>query len=102
MTIRTSEHTVRFVHPFRLTGMDHPQPAGTYLLETDEELIEELSFPVYRRLATRIFVPAGSGSVIVEEVIDVDPRELQAALENDSGVSDTGAAPTPRADGEAG
>jgi hypothetical protein len=27
---------------------------------TDEELIEELSFPVYRRVATMIFVPAQS------------------------------------------
>ena len=25
---------------------------------TDEELIEELSFPVYRRVSTMIFVPA--------------------------------------------
>lgn len=99
MTIRTSEQTVNFVHPFRLTGMDHPQPAGTYLLETDEELLEELSFPVYRRLATRIFVPVVSGSVVVEEVIDVDPLELEAALANDSDVSDV---PTGPAEGKVG
>jgi hypothetical protein len=29
---------------------------------TDEELIEELSFPVYRRVSTMIFVPADSAS----------------------------------------
>jgi hypothetical protein len=32
--------------------------AGDYRVVTDEELIEELSFPVYRCVATMIFVPA--------------------------------------------
>ena len=40
-----------------------------------EELIEELSFPVYRRIATMIFVPRSSSAV---EMVAVDPRDLQA------------------------
>jgi hypothetical protein len=31
---------------------------------TDEELIEGLSFPAYRRVSTAIFVPAPSGSAV--------------------------------------
>ena len=31
---------------------------------TDEELIEELSFPVYRRVATMIFVPKRKPTVL--------------------------------------
>ncbi len=92
MTRRTSQRTIRFTHPFQLTGMDVPQPAGTYLLETEEELLEELSFPAYRRIATRLFLPVVPGSTIVEEVIDIDPLELEAAQENDSRAASAGVA----------
>jgi hypothetical protein len=50
---------------------------------TNEELIQELSFPVYRRLATMIFVPAAShGSAV--EMVAVDPRDLQKAQDRDA------------------
>jgi hypothetical protein len=48
---------------------------------TDEELIEELSFPVYRRVSTMIFVPTESPSSV--EMVTVDPLDLQAARERD-------------------
>src|SRR5690349_20118352 len=60
MTIRTSSKTVSFARPFLLKGIDRVLAAGQYKVITDEELIEELSFPVYRRVATMIFVPADS------------------------------------------
>jgi hypothetical protein len=44
---------------------------------TDEELIEELSFPVYRRVSTMIFVPTSSASTV--EMVTIDPQDLQAA-----------------------
>ena len=31
---------VTFTHPFNLSGVDEVQPAGTYTVETDEELLE--------------------------------------------------------------
>ena len=40
-----------------LKGVGRELPAGSYRVATDEELIEGLSFPVYRRVATMIFVP---------------------------------------------
>jgi hypothetical protein len=40
-----------------LKGVDRILAAGDYRIVTDEELIEELSFPVYRRVAAMIFVP---------------------------------------------
>ena len=46
-----------------------------------EELIEGLSFPVYRRVATMIFVPAQRGAI---EMVTIDPAELQAARERDA------------------
>ena len=83
MTIRTSSKTVTFAHPFLLKGVDRILPAGDYRIVTDEELIEELSFPVYRRVATMIFVPAESGSASTVEMVTIDPQDLQAAQELD-------------------
>jgi hypothetical protein len=62
-------------------GVDRILPAGNYRVATDEELIEELSFPVYRRVSTMIFVPAESASSI--EMVAIDPQDLQAAQERD-------------------
>ncbi len=61
-------------------------PAGGYEVVTDEELIEGLSFPVYRRVATTMLVPAQSyqGSV---ELMTVDPLKLAAAQDRDNAVT---------------
>ena len=83
MTIRTSSKTVTFAHPFLLKGVDRILAAGDYRIVTDEELIEELSFPVYRRVATMIFVPAESGSASTVEMVTIDPQDLQAVQELD-------------------
>jgi hypothetical protein len=64
-----------------LKGVDRILPAGNYRVVTDEELIEELSFPVYRRVSTMIFVPAKSASSV--EMVAIDPQDLQAAQEQD-------------------
>jgi hypothetical protein len=81
MTIRTTRKMVTFVRPFMLKGVDRILPAGDYRVLTDEELIEELSFPVYRRVSTMIVVPAGSASSV--EMVKVDPQNLQMAQERD-------------------
>ena len=52
MTVHTSRKTVTFARPFSLSGIDEVQPAGTYTVETDEELLPGLSLPAYRRIAT--------------------------------------------------
>jgi hypothetical protein len=46
---------------------------------SDEELIEELSFPVYRRVSTLIFLPPHGSSSI--EMVSVDPADLAAAAQ---------------------
>jgi len=50
---------------------------------TDEELIEELSFPAYHRVATLIFVPGEAQHASSVEMVTIDPGELQAAHERD-------------------
>jgi hypothetical protein len=83
MTTRTNGKTVTFAHPFLLNGVDRMLPAGDYKVATDEELIQELSFPVYRRVATMIFVPAESHQASSVEMVAIDPRDLQEAQDRD-------------------
>jgi hypothetical protein len=84
MATRTSEKTITFTHPFLVKGVDRLLAAGDYRVVTDEELIEQLSFPVYRRVATMIFVPGASGHVSSVEMVAVDPRDLQHAQDRDA------------------
>jgi hypothetical protein len=75
---------VSFARPFLLKGVDRVLAAGQYRVTTDEELIEELSFPVYRRVATMIFVPADSQNSSSVEMVAIDPRDLQDAQDRDA------------------
>ncbi|GLR82999.1 hypothetical protein [Azospirillum oryzae] len=81
---RTTTRTVTFTRPFELSGMDGVQPAGSYVVETDEELIDSLSFPVYRRTATWIHLPhvdgrSNGGSGMAQTAL-IDPDELDRIL----------------------
>jgi hypothetical protein len=83
VTTRTSRRTVTFQRPFSLNGFDRPQAAGTYTVETEEELLD-VSFPAYRRLATWIHLHAQPGSPLITETVSIDPEELDAALVRDT------------------
>lgn len=84
MSVRTSSKSVTFTRPFFLSGIGEVQPAGTYMVETDEELLAGVSFPAYRRVATLIFLPSRPGRAVREQIADIDPLELQAAQERDA------------------
>ncbi len=84
MTTRTSSTTVAFGRPFLLKGIDRTLPAGDYQVVTDEELIEGLSFAVYRRTSTMMLVPGESHRASSLEMITIDPRDLAAARERDA------------------
>lgn len=84
MTIRTTSRTVTFTRPFVLSGIVEEQPAGTYTVETDEELLQTASVPAYRRISTLIRLPGRPGSSVLGYVVDIDVAELAAALETDA------------------
>ena len=84
MIARTQRRTVEFRRAFLLKGVDRILPAGKYDIVSDEELIEGLSFPVYRRVSTIIFVPAAAQASAIE-MVTVDPRDLQSAQDRDIG-----------------
>jgi len=82
MTTRPRRTAASFARPFLLRGVDRMLPPGTYEIVTEEEMIGALSFPVYRRVSTVIFVPGQSASSI--EMVTIDPLDLAAAQTNDA------------------
>ena len=82
-----------FVHPFLLKGIGRTLPAGEYDVLTDEELIEGLSFPVYRRISTMIIVPAPAPRMASVEMLAIDPGELQSELDRDAATPEPIAGP---------
>ena len=84
MAMRTSKRTVTFVRPFTLGGSSVEFPAGRYFIETDEERVDELSFPFYRRTATMMQLIADPLHPGVTETAVIDPLDLEAALQADA------------------
>ena len=83
MTVRTTKFTVTFLEPFTLSDFDEVLPPGPYDVETEEELLDGLSFPAYRRLLTLIHLPLKRGHPGVSQTLAIDPNELDAALKRD-------------------
>ncbi len=88
MQNRTRREDIVFKRPFMLKGWAEPQPAGAYAVDTEEELIEGLSFPAYRGVSTTITrqgTPAGA----LVEAIPVDSRELAKARAADGAAGES-------------
>jgi hypothetical protein len=83
VTIHITRTTMSFSRPFKLRDLDALQPAGDYLLHTDDELIEGLSRLTYRRVATFLHLPSTSRPQGRAEFLPVSPAELDMALEKD-------------------
>ena len=79
MTMRTTSRTIAFRRPFLLRGFEFEQPAGAYIVDTEEELMESLSFPVWKRVATSIWL-RDNGTT---EYLRIDPADLDAACARD-------------------
>ena len=84
MTMRSRRETVTFLHPFRIKGVDRLLPAGPYEVITDEEMIEGLSFPAFRRVATMIMVPAAPSRSSTMEMISIGSVDLADAQRTDA------------------
>ena len=89
MTSRTIKNTVTFTKPFVLGKLDEVLPAGTYALETHEELLQTVSFPAYRRVLTLIHLHPERDQPGVERTLVIDPKELDAALKRDQTIAKT-------------
>lgn len=81
MSLRTQRESVTFRAPFSIPGLDDLQPAGTYTIETEDELLEPLSFTAYHRVSTSIVLPLGRNSY---QIVKIDPGDLAAAQRRDA------------------
>jgi hypothetical protein len=88
MTVRTTSKTVTFMHPFSLSGAIEAHPAGTYTVETDEELLQPSSLPAYRRIATLLRLERQTGTVLTQ-IVETNPVELAGALARDAQPDET-------------
>ena len=84
MTTRSTESTVRFSHPFRLSPFDRAQPAGSYRLLTEEEPLQGLSFEAFQRVRTLLYLPADGAPGRTREAVEINPAELAAVLVADA------------------
>jgi hypothetical protein len=89
MTVRTTSRTVTFMHPFNLSGVDEVQPAGTYTVETDEELLQTLSLPAYRQISTLMRLPARRTGAMLTQIVEINALELAAVLARDAQPNET-------------
>jgi hypothetical protein len=87
MTTRSRREMVHFKHPFRIKGVDRLLPPGAYEVITDEEMIEGLSFPSFRRVATMIMVPGAAPRISSVEMISISAVDLSDAQRNDASAS---------------
>jgi hypothetical protein len=82
MTTRTTTRTVTFARPFVLGELEEVFPAGVHTVETDEELMQGISFIAYRRVLTTIYLhPKGHRDRV--RTLTIDPKELDAAIERE-------------------
>lgn len=77
--LRTTSATVSFSAPFMLKGRTEIYPAGSYEVETDEEIVEANGRTVYLRVATLLYIRSPG----MARTLRIDPDDLHRALAAD-------------------
>lgn len=80
MSARSTETTVTFNHAFQIKGVDERLPPGTYLVVTEEERLDSLSFPAWHRTGTQLHLPAIATASATRQAVTIDPEDLMLAL----------------------
>lgn len=84
MVTRTRSQEVVFRRPFVLSGLSSLQPAGVYVVDIEEEQLDTLTVPAWRRVATVVQLKRENAT----EYVSVDPTELHEALMRDGAQPD--------------
>jgi hypothetical protein len=83
-TTRVSSTTVTFARPFILDGFGELQRPGSYVVDTEEELMDTLSLVAWKRISTVIQLSRHGGI----EYVPINPEQLGDALRRDSAQHD--------------
>ena len=79
METRTMISAVTFRRPFRLCGLTDEQPAGTYVIRREQELLDTMTAIGWRQISITIEIRRDGAS----EYVPIDGQELRAALAKD-------------------
>ena len=80
MCERKSEKRINFAHSFVIKSHNETFPAGSYVLESYDELINGISFIAYRTLRTFLRISITKNGAVTRRIIEVDKAEIDAAL----------------------
>lgn len=83
MTTRTTQTVIHFSSAFQLAGVNTSLPAGDYRVDQDEESIDGVSRLAWRRLSTFIHLPAIGERSSTQQMVPINPADLDAALDKD-------------------
>lgn len=86
MLTRTRIETVTLKRPFRISGLADDQPAGEYVVETNEELLTGVSFIAYRRVKVLMHLKARKSRPDLTETVWLEPDEFDSVLDRDSAI----------------
>lgn len=95
--LRTTRKVITFRHPFFLSDAEDLYAAGQYAIETDEELLQDVSFPAYRRVATLMQRIHDTDPKRIMPVETIDPLLLDAAIMRDAQTCEAPLRDTPAA-----
>lgn len=84
MLNRIRTETVTFKHPFRIADLAEDQPAGEYVVETNEELLTGVSFIAYRRVKVLMHLRSRKDRPGLTETVWLEPDEFDRVRERDS------------------
>ncbi|WP_259780427.1 hypothetical protein [Aestuariispira ectoiniformans] len=83
--IRTNAKTVTFCKSFILKDVDEVFPAGSYLVEVDEECVRGGGSIIgYKRLLAVMHLPVPQSLDGLTRAVFVDPLELDAVIAKDN------------------
>jgi hypothetical protein len=85
VTMRSRREKVPFRRPLQIKGIDRSLPLGDYVVITDEEMIEGISFSCFRRVATLILSPGAAPNQSTMEMISNISADLSDAQRINAG-----------------
>jgi hypothetical protein len=83
-TTRVTSTTVTFARPFILDGFGELQRPGSYVVDTEEELMDTISVAAWKRISTVIQLSQDGGT----EYVPINPDQLSEALRRDGAQQD--------------
>jgi len=89
MTVHVKSKFYLFRNPFFVSQRARCFPAGNYCVETYEQIVQGEQFQTYQPVLTLLHVNAATGSSQSDQMIPVDPEELELVFIMDQDQTET-------------